>query len=169
MTVNLRPHLGSPSLCYYGFSAPSYFSVLLCYRMRGIPWTIKSLCIPSPQLMLTPWRFMTNLTSTFHNAIQQPTQDRQFQWDHPFRFVCPFCSDCPFRTLASNQHWTAHHSHPTLANHQDQSLPAMSWFRTKTCEQYNSRKYSFSDCWHAHSCWTPGCHALAHSIWVQAS
>ena len=95
----------------------------------------------------------------FRDAIQQPTQDRQFQREHAFRLDHSVCSDRPFRTdcpvqdsgqqpvgerppLASR---LGPPPRPTASNNVTHDASG-----AKICKWYNIGKCTLSDCWYAH-------------------
>ena len=100
-------------------------------------------------------------TSPFHDAIQQPIQDRQFQRDHSFRLDHSVRSDRPFRDsgqqLAGERPPLASRlgppPRPTVSNRVTHDASG-----TEICKRYNVGKCTLSNCRYAHSCWTPGCH-----------
>ena len=119
----------------------------------------------TPPHALTPE--VHDQTSSFHDATQQPTQDRQFQRDHSFCLDRPIRSDRPFRTDCPTQD-----SGQQLAG---ECLPLASCLGppprqtasnnvthdtsgAEICKWYNVGKCTLYDCQYAHSCWTPGCH-----------
>ena len=85
--------------------------------LHGIAWTIRSLCIPSPQHMYTPRKSVTKLRpfvmpSSIQLKIDSSNRITPFVSIVPFAVTAPFALTTPFGTLASSWPENAHHSHP---------------------------------------------------------